>query len=95
MSFLSGTYVETYLRRMMKIVNAMNVINAEYMLANTFRSEVVENHCKNFQQEPATRLLLIFGKTNTKYVYHGVDTPDSRSVQANEEQMDKALPKIQ
>ncbi|WNS78792.1 hypothetical protein RRU94_02275 [Domibacillus sp. DTU_2020_1001157_1_SI_ALB_TIR_016] len=69
-------------------------MNAEYMLGNIFKSEVVENHYKNSQQDPVDAFAFDFWQ-NTKYVYCSVDAPVGQPVQVNEEQMDKALPKIQ
>ncbi|WNS79265.1 hypothetical protein RRU94_17065 [Domibacillus sp. DTU_2020_1001157_1_SI_ALB_TIR_016] len=55
---------------------------------------MVENYYENFQSEPIDAFAFDFWQ-NTKYVYRDVDAPDSQPVQANEEQMDKDLSKIQ
>lgn len=68
--------------------------NDEYMLENIFKSEVIDVHYSNGPQSSMGDFAFDFWQ-NTKYVYRGVDPPESQPVQANEEQMDKALPKIQ
>lgn len=67
--------------------------NHEYMLSNIFKSEVVEVHYDDEAQESIDSFAFDFWQ-NTKYVYRGVDTVDSEPVKANEEQMDKALAKM-
>lgn len=58
-----------------------------YMLTNIFKAKIVEMVNGDI---PLAQFAFDFYQ-NTKYVYRGVDTPDSESVKSNEEQMDKAL----
>ena len=58
------------------------------MLENIFKSQVVEQFYDG--DEPMKEFAFDFWQ-NSKYVYRGVDTPDSAAVKSNEEQMDKAL----
>lgn len=71
----------------------LDAANHEYMLSNIFKSEVVEVHYEDEAQEPIDSFAFDFWQ-NTKYVYRSVDTVDSEPVKANEEQMDKALAKM-
>lgn len=63
--------------------------NAEYMLSNIFRANVI-NRFYGEVQSPINNFAFDFYQ-NTKYTYRGVDTLDSSAVRSNERQMDKAL----
>ncbi|WP_018391814.1 hypothetical protein [Bacillus sp. 37MA] len=67
--------------------------NDAYMLENIFKSEVIDVYYRNSPQVPIGDFAFDFWQ-NTKYVYRGVDTVDSDPVKANEEQMNKALAKM-
>ncbi|GGN96374.1 hypothetical protein [Saccharibacillus kuerlensis] len=62
----------------------------KYALANIFKASVIENQNVN---KPIGDFAFDFYQ-NSKYVYRGVDAPDSDAVKSNEEQMNKALAKI-
>ena len=66
-----------------------DINNAEYMLSNIFRANVI-NRFYGEVQSPINNFSFDFYQ-NTKYTYRGVDTLDSSAVRSNERQMDKAL----
>lgn len=59
-------------------------------LENMFRAAVVERHYDDKEQKAIDAFAFDYLQ-NLKYVYRGVDKPDSEAVKANEAQMDKAL----
>lgn len=67
-----------------------NLANDEYALGNIFKSQVVERNTKN---KHIKDFAFDFWQ-NSKYIYRGVDAPDSTTVKSNEQQMDKALTEI-
>ncbi|WP_427108107.1 hypothetical protein [Lysinibacillus xylanilyticus] len=66
-----------------------DINNAEYMLSNVFRANVINNFYGE-DNTPINSFASDFYQ-NTKYTYRGVDTLDSSAVRSNERQMDKAL----
>ncbi|PAQ15033.1 hypothetical protein CD798_08290 [Bacillaceae bacterium SAOS 7] len=85
---------ENYIINEFKAGNYLNDIeNDEYMLTNILKAQVIESHYKDANGNPAGEFAFDFLQ-NTKYTYRGVDTVDSQSVLANEEQMNKSLEKI-
>lgn len=71
-----------------------DITNHEYMLTNLFKSGVVEEYYDDSAQYPMDAFAFDFLQ-NTKYTYRGVDAVDSEAVKSNEDQMKKALEKIQ
>lgn len=69
-----------------------DINNAEYMLSNIFRANVI-NKFYGQVNTPINTFAFDFFQ-NTKYTYRGVDTVDSSAVRSNERQMDKALNKM-
>ncbi|MGC8230868.1 hypothetical protein ACP2W0_17920 [Pseudobacillus badius] len=71
-----------------------DIENDEYMLTNLFKARVVDTHYNHQGQKntPIALFALDFWQ-NTKYTYQRILDADSHEVQANEEQMDKALAK--
>ena len=69
-----------------------DIKNHEYMLNNLFKSTVVE---ENLEEGNPMKDFAFDFLQNTKYTYRGVDAVDSSSVKSNEEQMAKALAKMQ
>ena len=63
--------------------------NHERMLANIFKSYIVERN-----SEGAWKDFAFDYHQNLKYTYRGVDAIDSDSVKSNESQMDKAIAKM-
>jgi hypothetical protein len=68
--------------------------NDEYMLSSIFRAVAVEHLIDDAEQLPLDAFAFDFLQ-NVKYVYRGVETPESESVQANERQMQKSAIEIQ
>ncbi|WP_338749874.1 hypothetical protein [Bacillus sp. FJAT-52991] len=72
-----------------------DIKNDEYMLTNIFKAEVVDTFYDVKEQDNTPMALFAFDFwQNTKYTYRGVDDVNSHEVKANEEQMDKALAKM-
>ncbi|WP_124728816.1 hypothetical protein [Staphylospora marina] len=67
--------------------------NHEYMLGNIFRAAVINEQYDDKEREPIDEFALDFLQ-NVKYVYRGVESAESPSVKANEEQMNKALERM-
>lgn len=67
-----------------------NLYDEEYALSNIFKATVVEKYYEDSKNHPMDSFAFDFLQ-NTKYVYRGVDTPNSESVKSNESQMDKDL----
>jgi len=70
-----------------------DINNAEYMLSNVFRANSI-NRFYGEVMTPINNFAFDFYQ-NTKYTYRGVDSIDSEAVKYNEQQMDKALKKIE
>lgn len=62
----------------------------EYALTNIFISYLIEREHDDSQELPIDRFAFDFWQ-NSKYVYRGIDEPDSEAVKANEDQMDSSL----
>jgi hypothetical protein len=65
--------------------------NHEYMLTNMYKAAAISEIAE--EGKPAGDFAFDFLQ-NVKYVYRGVDAPDSDAIKANEAQMDKALAEI-
>lgn len=65
------------------------ITNHEFMLANIFKSYVVEQNSDGALKDFAFDYF-----QNMKYTYRGVDAVDSEAVKSNESQMDESLTEI-
>lgn len=64
-----------------------------YALTNIFQALTVQQQYKNLNESAIGDFAFDFYQ-NSKYVYRGVDAPDSDAVKSNEEQMEKSLAKM-
>jgi hypothetical protein len=71
-----------------------DISNAEYMLGNIFKADVIQRYYDDKEQNPIDSFAFDFWQ-NSKYNYRKVDTMTSESTLSNERQMDKALVEIE